>query len=77
MEQERKEELQGLNQEAINEIFDTCAFDTIVEGYLISVLEEIGEEPGRIKEALEHLQIMFNDLGADEVLAIREGFIHE
>lgn len=43
MEQERKEELQGLNQEAINEIFDTCAFDTIVEGYLISVLEEIGE----------------------------------
>ena len=39
--------------------------------------EELGEEPGRIKEALEHLQIMFNDLGADEVLAIREGFIHD
>ncbi len=35
------EEYKAIEQEDVNEIFDTCIFDSIVEGYLISVMEEL------------------------------------
>ena len=69
------EEYKAIEQEDVNEIFDTCIFDSIVEGYLISVMEELEYSTEAIAKALDHLQVMFNDLGASEVLAIREGFI--
>ncbi len=72
-----KEEYQAIDQQDRNEIFDTCIFDTIVEGYLITLMEELGKSKEETAAALEKLKILFYDFGADEVLAIREGFLND
>ena len=76
MDEYSREEYQAIEQEDRNEIFDTCIFDTIVEGYLIAVMQDLEKTEQEIAEAIEHLQIIFTELGANEVLAIRDGFIN-
>lgn len=76
MDEYSREEYQAIEQEDRNEIFDTCIFDTIVEGYLIAVMQDLEKTEQEIAEAIEHLQMIFTELGANEVLAIRDGFIN-
>lgn len=64
-----------LEDEERNIVFDTGMFDEIVEGYLISVFEEMEAPQETIIEALEKVRFDFTCLGANEVLAIRKGFI--
>ncbi len=64
-----------LEDEERNIVFDTGMFDEIVEGYLISVLDEMEVPQETIKDALEKVRFDFTYLGANEVLAIRKGFI--
>ncbi len=66
---------QYLTEEERNIVFDTGIFDEIVEGYLISVFEEMDASQETIKDALEKVRFDFTFLGANEVLAIRKGFI--
>ena len=76
MDEYSREEYQAIEQEDRNAIFDTCIFDTIVEGYLIAVMQDLERTEQEIAEAIEHLQMIFTELGANEVLAIRDGFIN-
>ncbi len=76
MDEYSKEEYQAIEQADRNAIFDTCIFDSIVEGYLIAVMQDLEKTQQETAEALEHLQMIFTELGANEVLAIRDGFIN-
>lgn len=72
-----KEEYQAIEQEDRNAIFDTCIFDSIVEGYLIAVMQDLEKTEQETAKALDSLRLLFTELGANEVLAIRDGFIGE
>ena len=73
--QRKKEELKREEEERINALFDSCAFDEIVEGYLIAVLDEMEVPKEKIVEAIEKLRFDFTYLGANEIKAIRKGFL--
>lgn len=72
---QRKEQLKREEEERINALFDSCAFDDIVEGYLIAVLDEMEIPKEKIVEAVEKLRFDFTYLGANEIRAIRKGFM--
>ena len=71
----KKEQLHREEEEKINALFDSCAFDDIVEGYLISVFEEMEMPVEQVKRALEILRFDFTDLDANAVRCIRKGFL--
>lgn len=64
-----------LNEEEINRLFDSCKFDEIVEGYLIAVLDELEYPKEKVLEAIEKLRFDFTYLGANEIRAIRKGYL--
>lgn len=64
-----------LNDEEIGIVYDTCMFDEITEGYLISVLEEMEMPQETIIKAIDILRLDFTDLDANAVRAIRKGFL--
>lgn len=64
-----------LNEEEINRLYDNCRFDEITEGYLIAVLDEMEVPKEKIVEAIEKLRFDFTYLGANEIKAIRKGFL--
>ena len=64
-----------LNEEETNRLYDSCRFDEITEGYLIAVLDEMEVPKEKIVEAIEKLRFDFTYLGANEIKAIRKGFL--
>lgn len=64
-----------LNDEEIGIVYDTCMFDEITEGYLISVLEEMEMPVEQAKRAIDILRFDFTDLDAHAVRCIRKGFL--
>lgn len=64
-----------LTEEETSIVYDTCMFDNITEGYLISVLEEMELPIEQIKKAIDILRLDFTDLDANAVMAIRKGFL--
>ena len=64
-----------LTEEESNLVYDTCMFDEITEGYLISVLEEMEMPIDEIKRAIDILRFDFTDLDANAVRCIRKGFL--
>lgn len=64
-----------LEEEETNILYDTCMFDEITEGYLISVLEEMEMPVDEIKRAIDILRFDFTDLDAHAVRCIRKGFL--
>lgn len=66
-----------LNEEETNRLYDSCRFDEITEGYLIAVLDEMEVPKEKIVEAIEKLRFDFTYLGANEIKAIRKGFLEE
>jgi len=64
-----------LNEEETNRLYDSCRFNEITEGYLIAVLDEMEVPKEKIVEAIEKLRFDFTYLGANEIKAIRKGFL--
>lgn len=64
-----------LTEEETNIVYDTCMFDEITEGYLISVFEEMEMPVEQVKRALEILRFDFTDLDANAVRCIRKGYL--
>ncbi len=64
-----------LTEEESNLVYDTCDFDDITEGYLIAVLDELEYPKEKILEAIEKLRFDFTYLGANEIRAIRRGYL--
>ena len=50
---------QYLTEEETNLVYDTCEFDSITEGYLIAVLDELEYPKEKIIEAIEKLRFDF------------------